>query len=509
MALIKNSFIGSLLIALWHGLLGLWRESFLYSVFCRVGGALRRGVEGSAICTFLWRDGTIPTAWPDSLSCRIITALINLPCALVKTIYKAGKSLWDGSFFFRLLTAFGRQGALLLGLVMLVMLVAPHSSWNNVYGFLGVVAVTALFVCGTANSRDRLEIGLVGPYLVFFFGFICIAFVTSRSASLSLRFFLFHATCLLIVLVLVSGVKRLEQLQSAMWLAEGGLLLASLYGCYQGVVGVAVVASQQDMTVNAGMPGRIYSFFDNPNNFAEILVMLLPLLLALFLNSKTWRGKLASLACLGVGLIAIGYTYSRSGWLGLALSVFVFLALQNWRIVPFAIAAVIVALPFLPETIYNRFLTIGNMQDSSTRYRFAIYEATGTLMKDHWLKGVGLGSDVMTKTFATYPTMFDGNHPIHTHNNYLQMFGELGVLGGLSYLAVVLHQLKQGVKTFYAAENKALRNVLAAAVGSFSGILLIGIAEYTWFYPRNLFCYWFLFGIIAVCVKLYRQEKKA
>ena len=507
MALIQNSFIGSSLLALWGILLGLWKESFLYSVFCRAGAALCRGVEGSAICSFLWREGGIPAAWPDSLSCRVLTGLLNLPCALVKSIYKVGRNLWDGSLFFRLLTAFGRQGSLLLGLVILVMLVAPHSSWNNVYGFLGVVAVTALFVFGTANSKDRLEVNLLSPYLVFFFAFICIAFVTSGSVSLSLRFFLFHATCLLIVLVLVSGVKRLEQLQTAMWLAEGGLLLASLYGCYQGVVGVAVVASQQDMTVNKGMPGRIYSFFDNPNNFAEILVMLLPLLLALFLNSKTWRGKLASLACLGAGLVAIGYTYSRSGWLGLALAVFVFLALQNWRIVPFAMVAVIVAIPFLPETIYNRFLTIGNMEDSSTRYRFAIYEATGALMKDHWIKGVGLGSDVMTKTFATYPTMFDGNHPIHTHNNYLQMFGELGVLGGLSYLAVVLYQLKQGVKTFYASENKALRNVLSAAVGSFCGILLIGVAEYTWFYPRNLFFYWFLFGIIAVCVKLYKQEK--
>lgn len=508
MSLVENSLICSMLLSLWHGLVRLWRGSFFCALFSRIGGALRRAVEGSAICRFVWRDGTLLAAWPESLSCRILTAIVNLPCALVKTIYKAGKNLWDGSFFFRLIACLGRQGAVVLGLVMLVMLVAPHDNWNNVYGFLGVVAVTALFICGTANSRSRLEFERVGPYLTFFFGFACIAFITSGSTSLSLRFFLFHLTCFLIVLIMVSGIKEIRQLEGAMWLAEGGLLLASLYGCYQGVVGVAVVASQQDMTVNKGMPGRIYSFFDNPNNFAEILVMLLPLLLALFLNSKTWRGKLASVVCLGVGLLAIGYTYSRSGWLGLALAVFVFLALQNWRIVPLAIVAVIVALPFLPETIYNRFLTIGNMQDSSTRYRFAIYEATGNLMKDHWLKGVGLGSDVMTKTFATYPTMFDGNHPIHTHNNYLQMFGELGILGGLSYLAVVFHQLKQGIKTFYASENKRLRGLLSAAVGSFCGILLIGLAEYTWFYPRNMFFYWFLFGIIAACVKLYQQEKK-
>lgn len=508
MSIAENSVICRFLLFLWLEAVELWKGSFLYSILSGWGEAIRRGVEKSALCRLTWREGRLLRDWPQSVSCHVITALVNLPCALVKLIYKAGKKLWDGSFLFRLLTGVGRGAAWLMGLLMLVMLAAPHDNWNNVYGFLGAVAVTALFVLGTANSRGRLEFERMGPYLTFFFAFVCIALVTSLSTSLSLRFFLFHVTCLLIVLVLVSSVQRVEQLQGSVAIASAGLFIASLYGCYQGVIGVPVVASQQDMTVNAGMPGRVYSFFDNPNNFAEILVMLLPLLLALFLNARTWRGRAASLVGLGAGLAAIGYTLSRSSWLGLALAVFVFLALQNWRIVPFAIVAVIVAIPFLPETIYNRLLTIGNMQDSSTTYRFAIYGATANLMKDYWFQGVGLGSDVMTKAFTNYPTMFDGNHPIHTHNNYLQMWGELGLLGGLSYLALVLGQLKRGVKAFYGAENRAVRNLLAAAVGSFCGILLIGMAEYTWFYPRNMFLFWFLFGIIGACVKLVRAPSE-
>ena len=51
--------------------------------------------------------------------------------------------------------------------------------------------------------------------------------------------------------------------------------------------------------------------------------------------------------------------------------------------------------------------------------------------------------------------------------------------------------------------------MLAAAIGAFCGILVIGLAEYTWFYPRNMFIYWFLLGIIMVCVKLGRQEQAA
>ena len=42
----------------------------------------------------------------------------------------------------------------------------------------------------------------------------------------------------------------------------------------------------------------------------------------------------------------------------------------------------------------------------------------------------------MKKVFQTYPTNFDGSYPVHTHNNYLQMWGETGILGLLAYLSL-------------------------------------------------------------------------
>ncbi len=507
MSIVENSLICRLILAFWTGLTGLWEGSWLHSRFAALGQEIRKKGEESLLCTLIWREGTLERAWPRSVSCGLLTLLLNIPCALAKWIYKAGKKWWDGSFFCRLIGGMGGAATILTGLFMLGMLIAPHEIWNNVYGLLGAVTLTALFVFASGKHPLRMEPDRVSPHVIFFFAFVAIALASSLATRLSLRFFFFHVTCFLIVLLMVSATNRVEQLRYGVAVMSGGLFLASLYGCYQGLIGVDVVASQQDMKVNVGMPGRVYSFFDNPNNFAEVLVMLLPLVLALLLTSKTLRGRLFSLLVLGTGVAAIGYTYSRSGWLGLALALFVFLALQNWKIVPFALAAGILALPFLPESIYNRFLSIGNMKDTSTRYRFAIYDATWNLMGDHWAKGVGLGSDVMKKAFTTYPTMFDGNHPIHTHNNYLQMWGELGIFGGLAYLAIVFGQLKGGLKAFYSAKNKELRTLTAGAVGGFCGIMLIGVAEYTWFYPRNMFFFWFLFGTIAACVKLAKLEK--
>ena len=112
----------------------------------------------------------------------------------------------------------------------------------------------------------------------------------------------------------------------------------------------------------------------------------------------------------------------------------------------------------------------------------------------------------MKKTFETYPTIFDGTYPVHTHNNYLQMWGETGIWGIISFLALLLWQLKTGAKALFSTADKRIKRLLAASIGAFCGILVIGIAEYTWFYPRNMFTWWFLFGIITACVKLARPD---
>ena len=50
-------------------------------------------------------------------------------------------------------------------------------------------------------------------------------------------------------------------------------------------------------------------------------------------------------------------------------------------------------LPFvLPETIINRFLSIGNMADSSTSYRVYIWLGTIAMLKDYWFCGIGPGA---------------------------------------------------------------------------------------------------------------------
>ncbi len=509
MSVAVNSVFFQLILFLWKSLMRLWKESALGKWCSRVGKSFRRWGKASAFCGFLVWDGVLVRTWPDSFLCRAVTLVINIPCAAVRRIYGLAEGLWDGSVCLRGLSALGKMVWLPLGIVLAVMLCAPHEMWDNVYAFLGVLLVTALFLAGCMyHGRQRLQVERLGPYMILYAGFLVYGLAASFSTSLSMRFFIFHMTCFLIVLLMVSGINTYRQLHWMVALVGMGLMIAAAYGCYQGYIGVEVNVILQDVTLNKDMPGRVYAFFDNPNNFAEILVMLTPLMLALLINARTAAGRLMALAVLGLSVIAIGHTYSRSGWIGLVGAIVVFFAFQNWRLVPLLLAAGVLVIPFLPESIYNRILTIGNMEDTSTRYRLYIFESTAELLKDYGLRGVGLGNDVMKGIFGQYVPMVDGNYPVHTHNNYLQMWAEVGIFGLLAYLAAIFGQLKAGVKAFAAATDKRVKIMLSASISAMCGILVISLAEYTWFYPRNMFLFWFLFGTIVVCVKIARTNEE-
>jgi len=486
-----------------------WPESGICRALDRFGAWASRQSKGSAVCALVSREGALDAAWPGSWTCRAMALVTDLPCKVGRALGRWAPRILKESALCRAVAGIGSLPFLAVGAVLGFMLLVPHALWNNLYALALALVLVVVFAAGAAvKPSHRMETERLGPWFCFFLLMAMGAFFTSRSWSLSVRFVGFYLTLFLLVVLIVSSVRRYEQLQLLVALAVGGLTIAAVYGCYQGIVGVPVVANQQDMIVNAGMPGRIYSFFDNPNNFAELLVMLMPLSAALCLNARTWRGRLAAAGSFVVCLISLALTLSRSGFLGLVFAAVVFLAFENWRLIPAFLLLGLCCLPLLPQTVYNRIMTIGNTQDTSTSYRFAIYDASAKLMKDYWFQGVGLGSDVLKEAFEGYPRMFDGNYPIHTHNNYLQVWAEMGLFGLISFLGALAWQVKKGVRAYRACADRRVQRMLAAAVAGFCGILLISIAEYTWFYPRNMFIYWSLFAVIGACVKLAGRPAK-
>ena len=283
------------------------------------------------------------------------------------------------------------------------------------------------------------------------------------------------------------------------------LLLTGVYAIFQRIQGVEVSSALTDLKLNAGMPGRVYSTMENPNNYAEFIVMTFPVSLVFCMGIVDRRWRTICLASLVVPVVALLMTYSRSGWVSFALAAVVFLGLWDKRLLPLVVIAGVVALPILPDSIFNRILTIGSTADSSNMYRIYIWDAVLRMLRDHGLTGIGMGANNFVARYAEY-CLPQATLAPHSHMLYLEIWLEMGIVGLIGFLGMYLGAIRRSVRCLRHADPM-LRHVLIACAGSLVGISFLGAAEHILFYPRDLFAFFILLGITLAAVKLAEESK--
>lgn len=399
------------------------------------------------------------------------------------------KSSYFGRFF---------EVKYLFPVISFVMLLVPHEYWNNLYG---VLCAFLLFIA-LVFSDDGYSFKDVSLYtVIFLISAIGGIFITPDKSD-GFKMFLFILASLMFMRSAESGIKCEKSLLNLVWTIVIALFFMSIYAIVQNARGVSVDELLTDVVNNKGMAGRVFSTVENPNNFAEIIVLILPFTIALFLQSREIWKKVALLVIASVCILALMLTYTRGCYVSFAISVVVFIALYNWKwLLPLAVFGII-CIPFLPQSVVNRVLTIGS--DTSSAYRIFLWESTGALLRDNWLCGVGLGSEAFRIAYVPYAHRFAQN-PAHSHMLYTQILAELGAIGALSFFAFMLSSLKKGFSSFNKA-NRNLRCIIIAAISSFAGISFSAATEYIWFYPRVMFTFFIVLGILLCAVKLEREK---
>lgn len=508
------------------------RESFLYRIYltlavvlqnsvllfhgpawlCRQadGSFLARQCRESAVLRLLLREGALARAWPESRVYRAADFLVNLPGWLLHKLYTALKPVFDHSFFAGLVFAMGEQTAIAQSWLIMLLWSIPYARWNNAYSLLGFALLLMLFYAGSMRRESfRLDVKHTGVYPILVLAGVLLGAVLSYAPSLSWRFLIYHAAAALCVLVTVSAVRDGEDLKR---LAAGGafcVLTSSLYAVYQRIQGVDVRGSYVDAAVNEGMPGRVYSFFDNPNTFAFVLMMLLPLVLAMFLCSKRLVSKLAAAGAFAAGIAAIAMTYSRASWIGIVFALVVMLFLWKPKLIPVFAAVCVACIPFLPATIWNRILTIGNMADTSTASRFPLYQTALAAIARSPFVGTGLGTEALHSFIADYGLSDNFAYYAHVHNTYLEVWLEAGLLGVVGLVGSLAWVIKRAGYAVRWCAGSTARVITCAAAAALCGAAVCGLADYLWHYPRVMCIFWFVFAVAAAGVKICRQESAA
>ncbi len=301
----------------------------------------------------------------------------------------------------------------------------------------------------------------------------------------------------------VNLIRTKEQLMRCIGAFAISASLVSLYGVIQYFLG-NVSSKWQDMSLFASLAGRVTSTFDNPNVLGEFLIMAAPFLLALLLSSGKFGARAVTFVGFALVLVCTVLTYSRGAWIGMIAGMF-FFALVLTKKAIFLICGGIAAVPLLafllPESVVSRFLSIGNLSDSSTSFRLKIYETVSHLIGDWWGGGVGIGEGSFTAVYTSGYSFTAFDQVPHAHSLYLQLFAEIGIIGLIIFLLTMLFSLQSGI-TALRRETGTHRLFLAAGLASVVSFLVQSATDYTFYNYRIFLLFWLVTGLLQSAARI-------
>lgn len=266
--------------------------------------------------------------------------------------------------------------------------------------------------------------------------------------------------------------------------------VVSLYGIYQKLTGQAET-TWTDTEMFEEMGGRIYSTFGNPNVFGEYLLMVMPITFGLMLKSASANRKAVYLGVFLLQTVCMILTYSRGCWIGIVLAMAVMMVFTRRKLTSLMVFAVLLVPFFLPETIMQRLMSIGNVADTSTSYRVYIWQGTLRMLKDFWYCGVGIGEAAFGNVYPSYS--LNAVSAPHAHNLYLHILSETGILGmGTVLVLIVLFYKYISSAAISNPENKITAVSLGTAM---IGYLVQGMFDNVWY---NYRIYFFFFVVLAL-----------
>ncbi len=485
------------------------KSSVLINVLMSFFNWIQKCIEASGIYAWLGKADFTEKYAQGSFVYECIGRLWKFVLRLVRSIQLFTRRIFKNSLTLYLFDLLNSKGFLAmdtyLALFIGLMFLAPHNLWNNLYAFLGAMAFLCWCVFNIASGKIKAkDTNKVSLSVIVFVIAIFVSTVTAYVISDAVRIALFLIASVIFAYCVYASVDTREKLVRFLKIVLFFVTLTGLYGIVQRIMGVEVDLEFVDITTNEGMPGRVYSTFSNPNNFAQLLVLFMPFFVPLFLSVKSRFEKLFITGGFCVCLCALAMTYSRSGWVGFALSAVIFVCVYDKRLlIPFGLL-VVAAIPFLPDTIMNRIFTIGSMEDSSNSYRLYIWDSCVRMIKDYGIKGLGLGPESFRAVYPGYSSPVAITAP-HSHMLYMEIVLEMGIMGALSFFAYIIATIKKAAGSMRIM-NKELKSYAIAGISALGGIAFVCCAEYIWFYPRVMFAFWIVPGILLATARIAGRE---
>jgi hypothetical protein len=342
------------------------------------------------------------------------------------------------------LPAPGGYSAAYAGLLLFTMLLYVRPNELLPIGTFPIVKIVAILTL-VAFFFQRLSDGgsiSVMPrtfrYLLILTGLMLLSIPVALDPGASLAGFLeaFSKIVLIFLLIInvVTSFRRLRLVIEVMVLSGSFVAVATLIDFSRGV----------NLSEGFRAAGAVGGLFGNPNDLALAMNVLIPLAIGLVLSHSTPLAKPLYFVCTGLFVVTTIVTYSRAGFVTLAIMSVVLLAQIGrrhraaWGVGGVALAALLIV---SPGTFWNRITTLfegagtpGVSAAESATMRWELVKRSievAGFNPIRWSLGVGIDNFhiVSHKEFVN-------------HNAYLQVFNEVGLPALIVYILFLISAIR-------------------------------------------------------------------
>jgi len=234
---------------------------------------------------------------------------------------------------------------------------------------------------------------------------------------------------------------------------------------------------------------RLRSTFDQSNNYARFLMLLLTVGLPMLRLLRGWQ-RLALAGVLGLSGFLLALTYTRAAWIGLFAGMLVIAVLRGRILLLVGLAAAAVMVLAVPP-VTHEVLSLARpttadsaSSNNSVGWRFSYWQEIAPLALEHPLSGIGPGETVVRSR--------DGKEP---HNEYLRAVIEGGVVGTIAYLALLAVAFAACARVARRAASPLGQAVGTGAAATVAAVVVCGAASNV---IDMVSFMWFFAAVIAV-----------
>lgn len=373
--------------------------------------------------------------------------------------------------------------------------------------YLVAIALGAVFLVACLWDRFELQKTGFGFLFLLFYAVAVLSIYQQNNLRASLDSLVLFLSYFIVFFLAVNLVKNEARLKASLVVLVISGTLLSLQGIYQYLIGFKELQEYLGaQPVDAGLLNRVFAIFTSPNVLASLLAMIIPLAFVLLL--MTAYPVLRILAALAVVLMAEAclLTASRGGLLALFLAMLI-LALGFWKrkepglfFLNLAYFSVIVGLAHFMLLRLAKWLEAGIVSHqplevsgavASLGGRLDLWRGTLELFKSFPLLGSGIG------TFAgVYPRFQWGAiYSKFTHNTYLQLFAETGVLGGLVFIVLIFCLWRKPLGRFFSSPGMSKQLFLLGISSGLTAFVFHNLIDFSLLIPAAGMAFWFLAGL--------------